>query len=188
MTQASPGKFDRLPRTPAGSTALAIDGLWTSRLVARSSDQGCLVSDFCSSGRGFAPHCLQTPPRDDALVLRYSFTSIRVDRGLPPPSDRACWAHDWTASPRGVRHRRPEWLRVSLRPARGQRSPTDLETKGDDDDTITMPDDRGHDPGGIGAAQPSDLRQVGLPAGGRLPTLAGRVERRGGALVSGQTA
>ena len=26
-TQTSPGKFDRLPRTPAGSTALAIDGL-----------------------------------------------------------------------------------------------------------------------------------------------------------------
>ena len=26
MTQASPGKFDRLPRTPAGSTALALDG------------------------------------------------------------------------------------------------------------------------------------------------------------------
>ena len=26
VTQASPGKFDRLPRTPAGSTALALDG------------------------------------------------------------------------------------------------------------------------------------------------------------------
>src|SRR5260370_30032770 len=25
-TQASPGKFDRLPRTPAGSTTLALDG------------------------------------------------------------------------------------------------------------------------------------------------------------------
>jgi hypothetical protein len=25
-TQTSPGKFDRLPRTPAGSTALALDG------------------------------------------------------------------------------------------------------------------------------------------------------------------
>ena len=92
-TQTSPGKLDRLPRTPAGSTAMAIDGFWTSRLVARSSDQGCLVSDFCSSGRGFAPHCLQTPPRDDALVLRSSFTSIRLDRGLSPPSHRTCWAH-----------------------------------------------------------------------------------------------
>ena len=69
-TQTSPGRLDRLPRTPAGSTALAIDGCWTSRLVARSSDQGCLISNFCSSGRGFAPHCLQTPPRDDALVFR----------------------------------------------------------------------------------------------------------------------
>jgi hypothetical protein len=39
------------------------------RLVARSSDQGCLISDFCSSGRGFALHCLQTPPRDAALAL-----------------------------------------------------------------------------------------------------------------------
>ena len=25
-TQTSPGKFDRLPRTPAGSTALTLDG------------------------------------------------------------------------------------------------------------------------------------------------------------------
>src|SRR5262249_33510472 len=68
-TQTSPVKFDRLRRTPAGSTALAFDGLWTSRLVARSSDQGCLISNFCSSGRGFALHCLQTPPHDGALVL-----------------------------------------------------------------------------------------------------------------------
>ena len=97
-TQTSPGKLDRLPRTPAGSTAMAIDGFWTSRLVARSSDQGCLVSDFCSSGRGFAPHCLQTPPRDDALVLRSSFTSIRLDRGLSPPSYRTCWAHHKVAT------------------------------------------------------------------------------------------
>ena len=44
--------------------------MWTSRLVARSSGHGCLVSDFCSSGRGFASRFLQTPPRDDALALR----------------------------------------------------------------------------------------------------------------------
>src|SRR6516164_1348607 len=61
--------------TDSGSAELpgslgAIDGLWTSRSVARSSSQGCLISSFCSSGRGFAPHCLQTPPRDDALVFR----------------------------------------------------------------------------------------------------------------------
>src|ERR1035437_3030536 len=29
-----------------------------------------LLSGFCSSGRGFAPRFLQTPPRDDALALR----------------------------------------------------------------------------------------------------------------------
>jgi hypothetical protein len=69
-TQTSPGKFDCLRRTPVGSTAMAFDGLWTSRLVARSSDQGCLISNFCSSGRGFARHCLQTPPRDDAPRFR----------------------------------------------------------------------------------------------------------------------
>ena len=33
------------------------------------SGQRCLISGFCSSGRGFAPHFLQTPPRDYALVL-----------------------------------------------------------------------------------------------------------------------
>src|SRR5262245_32465714 len=74
--------------------------MWTSRCVARSSDQGCLVSGFCSSGRGSAPHFLQTPPRDDALVLHSSFTSIRLDRGLSPPSKRACWAHHEVASRR----------------------------------------------------------------------------------------
>ena len=56
------------------------------------------MSGFCSSGRGFAPHFLQTPPRDDALVLHSSFTSIRLDRGLAPPNNRTCWAHDEIAT------------------------------------------------------------------------------------------
>ena len=43
----------------------------TSRSVVRSSDLGCLISGFCSSGRGLAPRCFQAPPRDDALALRY---------------------------------------------------------------------------------------------------------------------
>jgi formate dehydrogenase alpha subunit len=38
--------------------------------IAPSSDQTCLLSGFCSSGHGFAPRFLQTPPRDDALALR----------------------------------------------------------------------------------------------------------------------
>src|SRR5918993_4819275 len=72
--------------------------LMDSRSVARSSGQRCLISGFCSSGRGFAPHCLPTPPRDDAVVFRYSFTSIRLDRGLSPPSYRTCWAHNEPAT------------------------------------------------------------------------------------------
>src|SRR3982751_3627191 len=67
----------------------------TSRYVVRSSDPGCLISGFCSSGRGFAPRFLQTPPRGDALALRSHFTSIRLCRGLAPPGCRTCSAHDY---------------------------------------------------------------------------------------------
>src|SRR4051812_5150227 len=66
----------------------------TLRSVVRSSDLGCLLSGFCSSGRGFAPRFLQTPPRGDALALRSHFTSIRLCRGLAPPGCRTCSAHD----------------------------------------------------------------------------------------------
>src|SRR6478672_2019333 len=69
--------------------------MWTSRSVVRSSDLGCLISGFCSSGRGFAPRFLQTPPRGDALALRSHFTSIRLCRGLAPPGCRTCSAHNW---------------------------------------------------------------------------------------------
>src|SRR4051812_37938028 len=71
----------------------------TSRSVVRSSDPGCLVSGFCSSGRGFAPRFLQTPPRGDALALRSHFTSIRLCRGLAPPGYRTCSAHDPSDEP-----------------------------------------------------------------------------------------
>ena len=37
-----------------------------------------LISGFCPSARTFAPRFLQTPPRGDALALRYHFTSIRL--------------------------------------------------------------------------------------------------------------
>src|SRR6266853_1291113 len=94
MTQTSPGKFDRLPRTPAGSTAMAFDGFWTSRLVARSSDQGCLISDFCSSGRGFAPHFLQTPPRGRCPCALLILHLHQVGWGLSPLSYRTCWTHN----------------------------------------------------------------------------------------------
>src|SRR3954468_16902463 len=58
--------------------------MWTLRLPARSSDQRCLISGFCSSGRDFAPRFLQTVPRGSALALRSCFTSIRLHRGLSP--------------------------------------------------------------------------------------------------------
>src|ERR1700687_5756769 len=54
------------------------------------------------------------------------------------------------------------------------------------DDAIATPDDRGHDLGGVGTREPRHLHQVGSPVGGPLPAVAGRIERRGGALVSDQ--
>ena len=62
-------------------------------MPARSSDQVCLVSGCCSSGRDFAPRFLQTVPRGSALALHSCFTSIRLHRGLSPPDCRTCPAH-----------------------------------------------------------------------------------------------
>jgi len=60
------------------------------RSLARHSR---LRSGSCSSARAFAHRFLQTPPRGDALAGRYPFTSIRLGRGLAPPSCQACSAH-----------------------------------------------------------------------------------------------
>src|SRR5262249_17365331 len=84
--------------------------MMTSRSVVRSSDLGGLLSGCCSSGRGLAPRCLQTPPPGDALALRSHFPSIRLGRGLAPPGCRTCSAHDSTA---------PRWGRPRSRPAVG---------------------------------------------------------------------
>jgi hypothetical protein len=43
---------------------------WTSRSSARSSALHSLIAGSWPCARGLAPHCPQTPPRDDALVLR----------------------------------------------------------------------------------------------------------------------
>ena len=67
--QISRGKFDRLPHTPARSTVrllMAMDFAIISSLVQALG----LISDFCSSGRRFAPRFLQTLPRGNALALR----------------------------------------------------------------------------------------------------------------------
>lgn len=53
-----------------GMAAERLRWLWTLRSHARSSSRVGLTSGFCSSGRGFAPRFLQTPPRGDALALR----------------------------------------------------------------------------------------------------------------------
>jgi hypothetical protein len=41
-----------------------------------------LVSGSCASPRIFAPRFLQTPSRDDALALRFSFGRTCLERGL----------------------------------------------------------------------------------------------------------
>jgi integrase len=53
-----------------GMAAERLRWLWTLRSHARSSSRVGLISGFCSSGRGFDPRFLQTPPRGDALALR----------------------------------------------------------------------------------------------------------------------
>src|SRR5436190_5796749 len=75
--------------------------MWASRSYARSPGTVCLGSGSCTSARAFAPRFFQTPPRDDALALRYDFTSIRLSKGLSPSSCRTCSAH--TAKGRSLR-------------------------------------------------------------------------------------
>ena len=86
--QISWGKPRSFPRSPAGFTAMALDGFATGCPL-----HTCLRSDSCSSGRDFAPRFLQTVPRGSALALRSYFTSIRLYGGLSPPSCWACPAH-----------------------------------------------------------------------------------------------
>jgi len=91
--QISWGKPCSFLRTPAGFTAVVFDGYGLrGRLPARPATTASL-SGCCSSGREFAPHFLQTVPRGSALALHSCFTSIRLHRGLSPPSCRACPAH-----------------------------------------------------------------------------------------------
>ena len=86
--QISWGKPRSFPRSPAGFTAMALDGFATGCPL-----HTCLRSDSCSSGRDFAPRFLQTVPRGSALALHSCFTSIRLHRGLSPPGCWTCPAH-----------------------------------------------------------------------------------------------
>jgi len=99
--QISWGKPRSFPRTPAGFTAAAFDGYGLRDWLPARPATPASLSDCCSSGRDFVPHFLQTVPRGSALVFHSCFTSIRLHRGLSPPSCWACPAH----SPAPAAHR-----------------------------------------------------------------------------------
>jgi hypothetical protein len=61
-------------------------------MPARSSDQRCLVSDFCSSGRDFAPRFLQTVPRGSALARDFHPQTVEYRLALRAPALRAATA------------------------------------------------------------------------------------------------
>jgi len=97
-TQTSRGKTNSLPHPPPylrSASLVDMDFVVDRPLVRRSR----LISGSCSSVHAFAPRFLQTPPRDDALALRYPFTSTRLGRGLSPPSCRPCPAHGPSTRP-----------------------------------------------------------------------------------------
>jgi len=96
--QTSRGKTDSLPHPPPDlrfASLVDMDFVVDWPLVRRSR----LVSGSCSSVPAFAPRFLQTPPHDDALALRYPFTSTRLGRGLSPPSCRPSPAHNLSPPP-----------------------------------------------------------------------------------------
>src|SRR5215475_7191784 len=62
MQWLSRGKFDRLPRTTAGSTFGALDGCGLCCHLPAHPNTACLLSSSCSSARVFAPRFLQTSP------------------------------------------------------------------------------------------------------------------------------
>src|SRR5215472_9228597 len=60
--------------------------------------QARLVSGFCSSSRGFVPHCFQDAPRGLPLVVPLGRCD-QLPGGLTPPSHRSCRAHKQTGRP-----------------------------------------------------------------------------------------
>jgi len=104
--QTSRGKTNSLPHPPPNLRSahlVDMDFVVDRPLVRRSR----LISGSCSSVHAFAPRFLQTPPRDDALALRYPFTSTWLGRGLSPPSCRSCPAHDPFDSAFGLAQDKP---------------------------------------------------------------------------------
>jgi hypothetical protein len=77
-----PARHDRLPRTTAGFTTSAFDWMWASRSFARSPGTVGLKSGSCPSARVFAPRFSRRH-----LAFHKPFSSIKMGRGLSPPSD-----------------------------------------------------------------------------------------------------
>src|ERR1019366_7027287 len=95
--------------------------IWALLLIANSPASAGLLSGSCPSAHAFAPRFLQTSPRDDALALRSSFTSIRLDKRLSPSNCRTCTAHiDGRCKTLRVSH--PPWK--SLRDSHISTAPT----------------------------------------------------------------
>jgi hypothetical protein len=121
VTQASLGKFDRLPRTPAGSTALVFDGCGLrdqsparprrvhigvcGRRVRRHADPAgpaCSGVHFRSVPRfasGFFPHGLTAPglaSLDGIAACSCLWLAVATNtprEGLSPPIQCPCQAH-----------------------------------------------------------------------------------------------
>src|SRR5262249_23849766 len=78
MQWLSRGKFDRLPRSTAGSTFGVLDGCGLCCHWPACPNTACLTSRSCSSARAFDTRLFQTSHRESALALRHPFTPITV--------------------------------------------------------------------------------------------------------------
>jgi hypothetical protein len=97
--QISRGKFDRLPRTPAESTALALMDTGLRRFGPARPTRDASYSVSVRQVATLLPRFFQTAPRGHrpcaSLALRLHQT---LGRGLSPPSCQTCSAHPqpWT--------------------------------------------------------------------------------------------
>jgi hypothetical protein len=78
--------------TPCRNYSLCPCWIWTLWSYAPSSGAHASYPVFVPQIMRL-PHASFTPPSSDAHALRYPSTSIRLRRGLPPPSCHTCSAH-----------------------------------------------------------------------------------------------
>jgi hypothetical protein len=97
--QVSRGQSSHLPCIRAGCIKHA--SLWREDFAVpcpRVPSVSRLLSGSCASPRTFAPRCLQTPPRGDALALPLSFGSTHTWTGDFHPQARRHARHTWKSS------------------------------------------------------------------------------------------